>query len=246
MPTIILSLHGIIFNKSSNVTIKWPLMSYHIYPSLLSCNLARLGDEALSAINAGVHGLHVDIMDNHYVPNLTFGPWICTALRDYGITCPLDIHLMVEPVDELITRFAKVGATRISFHPEATKHIDRSLSLIRDAGCQAGLALNPATGFDNIEYVLNKLDSILVMSVNPGFGGQRFIMSMLPKIAALRTYLQQRQATTRIAVDGGVTLDNIIAIARAGVQDFVIGSALFNDQGITHNFARFQQCLKEL
>lgn len=219
------------------------IMPYQIYPSLLSCDLARLGDEALTAINAGATGLHIDAMDNHYVPNLTFGPWICQALRQFGITAPLDVHLMVEPVDQMISGFAKSGASAISFHPEASLHVDRSLSLIRDAGCEAGLALNPATGFGNLDYILDKLDFILIMSVNPGFGGQRFLPNALLKIKALQQYLHQRGASVRIAVDGGVHLELIQALALAGATQFIIGSALYQAPGINTNLAAFQQQL---
>ena len=221
-------------------------MPYAIYPSLLSCNLAHLGAEALNAINAGAAGLHIDAMDNHYVPNLTFGPWICSALRQDGITAPLDVHLMVEPVDALITQFAKNGASAISFHPEASRHIDRSLALIKDLGCEAGLALNPATPIEVIDYLLDKLDFILIMSVNPGFGGQCFIPSMLAKINALKYYLAERASNIRIAVDGGLQLSLIQAVAQAGAEQFIIGSALYQNNAFQQNFTAFQHQLAQL
>lgn len=214
-----------------------------IYPSLLSCDLARLGEQAQGLIQAGAHGLHVDVMDHHYVPNLTFGPWLCECLRREGLSCPLDVHLMVTPVDPVIQSFIDAGATSISFHPEATLHIDRSLSLIRQGGCEAGLALNPATPFEVLHYVLDKVDFVLVMSVNPGFGGQFFIPAMLDKIQALKRYLQQHKPSVRIAVDGGVNHDLLVPLANAGVDQFIIGSHLFAPPGYVQQLAAFRQRL---
>jgi ribulose-phosphate 3-epimerase len=204
------------------------MQPYLIAPSLLSADFARLGEEAAAVLKAGADMLHLDVMDNHYVPNLTVGPLVCAALRRYGITAPIDVHLMVQPVDRLIVDFAEAGATNITFHPEATEHIDRSLALIRDNGCKAGLALNPATTLDCLEYVLDKLDLILMMSVNPGFGGQAFIPAVLDKIARAKALIDRHQKPIRIAVDGGVKIDNIKQIAKAGADMFIAGSAIFN------------------
>lgn len=197
-----------------------------ILPSLLSADFARLGEEAKAVIDAGADMLHLDVMDNHYVPNLTVGPLVCEALRKYGIKAPIDVHLMVKPVDRLIVDFANAGATNITFHPEASEHIDRSLALIRKHGCKAGLALNPATTLNCLEYVLDKIDLILIMSVNPGFGGQSFIPSALDKITRARELVHG--LNIRIAVDGGVKIENIAQIAEAGADMFVAGSAIFN------------------
>lgn len=201
---------------------------YQIAPSLLSANFAKLGEEATAVLKAGADMLHLDVMDNHYVPNLTVGPLVCHSLRQYGITAPIDVHLMTRPVDRLITEFAKAGATSITFHPEATDHVDRSLSLILEHGCKAGLALNPATSLDCLEYVLDKLDMILVMSVNPGFGGQSFIVSSLNKIKDIQEIIKAAKPDVMLAVDGGVKVDNINKIAQAGANMFVAGSAIFN------------------
>lgn len=199
-------------------------------PSLLSADFARLGEEATAVLDAGADMLHLDVMDNHYVPNLTVGPLVCSALRKYGITAPIDVHLMVSPVDSLITDFAKAGASHITIHPEATLHCDRSLSLIRQLGCKAGLALNPATPLDCLDYVLDKLDIILVMSVNPGFGGQEFIHSALEKITAIKKRIAASRLPITLAVDGGVKPDNINSIAKAGAEMFIAGSAVFNSK----------------
>jgi ribulose-phosphate 3-epimerase len=199
-----------------------------ILPSLLSADFARLGEEAAAVIEAGADMLHLDVMDNHYVPNLTVGPLVCEALRKYGIKVPIDVHLMTKPVDRLIVDFANAGASNITFHPEASDHVDRSLALIRKHGCKAGLALNPATTLECLEYVWDKLDMVLVMSVNPGFGGQSFIPSALEKISNLKKLIQSRNQQIRIAVDGGIKTENIAQVAQAGADMFVAGSAIFN------------------
>ena len=203
-------------------------MKYIIAPSILSADLARLGDDVKEVLDAGADVVHFDVMDNHYVPNLTFGPQICSALRKYGIEAPIDAHLMVTPVDDLIGSFADAGATSITFHPEASKHIDRSLQLIKSRGCKAGLALNPATPLNVLDYVWDKLDMVVIMSVNPGFGGQSFIPSALKKISALRTAAVKNGRDDQIIeVDGGVKPNNIGEIASAGANMFVAGSAIF-------------------
>lgn len=206
------------------------MTDYRIAPSILSADFARLGEEVAEVIRAGADLIHFDVMDNHYVPNLTFGPMVCAALKPYA-TVPVDVHLMVEPVDDLIHAFAKAGANIITFHPEASRHIDRSLGLIKEYGCQAGLVLNPATPINILENVLDKLDMVLLMSVNPGFGGQSFIPNTLVKIRKVREMLDEyeRQSGRHIAleVDGGVKTDNIAEIAAAGADTFVAGSAIF-------------------
>lgn len=198
-----------------------------IAPSILAANFAKLGQETKDVLAAGAEWIHFDVMDNHYVPNLSFGPMVCEALRKDGVTAPIDVHLMVSPVENMIRDFAKAGATLITIHPEATVHLDRSLQLIRDLGCQAGIALNPATPLSCLDYVMDKLDLILVMSVNPGFGGQRFIPTALQKISEIRTRIDNTYPHIRLSVDGGVTENNIKEIYQAGADTFVAGSAIF-------------------
>jgi ribulose-phosphate 3-epimerase len=204
------------------------MLDYRIAPSILSADFARLGEEVDAVLEAGADMVHFDVMDNHYVPNLTIGPMVCEALRNWGVTAPIDVHLMVKPVDGLIEAFAKAGASWITFHPEASEHVDRSLQLVRDLGCRAGLVLNPATPLSWLEHVVEKLDMVLIMSVNPGFGGQKFIPGALRKIAAVRQFIDDSGLSIRLEVDGGVKVDNIAAIARAGADTFVAGSAIFN------------------
>ncbi|HPW32695.1 MAG TPA: ribulose-phosphate 3-epimerase [Arenimonas sp.] len=199
-----------------------------IAPSILSANFAKLGEEVDAVLKAGADWVHFDVMDNHYVPNLTIGPMICEALRKHGVTAPIDVHLMVKPVDRIVPDFAKAGATLISFHPEASEHVHRTVQLIKSTGCQAGLVLNPATPIDVLDYVLEELDLVLLMSVNPGFGGQSFIPSALTKLKQVRQMIDRTGKNIRLEIDGGVKVDNIAEIAAAGADTFVAGSAIFN------------------
>ena len=204
------------------------MAEYLIAPSILSADFARLGEEVDNVLEAGADVVHFDVMDNHYVPNLTIGPMVCRALRNHGVTAPIDVHLMVSPVDSLIGDFAEAGASFITFHPDASTHVDRSLQMIRSAGCQSGLVFNPAMGLDALKYVMDKVDMILLMSVNPGFGGQSFIPGTLDKLREARTLIDASGYDIRLEIDGGVSAKNIAEIAAAGADTFVAGSAIFN------------------
>jgi len=204
------------------------MTDFYIAPSILSADFARLGEEVEAVLSAGADIVHFDVMDNHYVPNLTIGPMVCKALRDYGIEAPIDVHLMVQPVDALIGQFADAGATYITFHPDASTHVDRSLQLVRDAGCRSGLVFNPATSLDALKYVMDKVDMVLLMSVNPGFGGQKFIPATLDKLREARALIDESGLDIRLEVDGGVGPANIAEVAAAGADTFVAGSAIFN------------------
>ncbi|MDX1537483.1 ribulose-phosphate 3-epimerase [Arsukibacterium sp.] len=219
------------------------MQPYLIAPSILSADFARLGSDVENVLAAGADVVHFDVMDNHFVPNLTIGPMVCKALRDYGITAPIDVHLMVEPVDSLVPQFAKAGASIITFHPEASRHIDRTLQLIKDSGCQTGLVFNPATPLSYLDYVLDKLDVILLMSVNPGFGGQKFIPATLDKLTQVRKLIDGSGLPIRLEVDGGVTVDNIADIAAAGADMFVAGSAIFNSDDYQQTINSMRQQL---
>ena len=199
-----------------------------IAPSILSANFAKLGEEVDNVLNAGADIVHFDVMDNHYVPNLTIGPLVCEALRNHGVTAPIDVHLMVKPVDRIIPDFANAGASYITFHPEASEHIDRTISLIKESGCKAGLVFNPATPLNHLDHVIDQLDMVLLMSVNPGFGGQSFIPKTLEKLRVVRDLIDSRGLQTRLEIDGGVKTENIKEIASAGADTFVAGSAIFN------------------
>ena len=212
-------------------------------PSILSADFARLGEEVDAVLTAGADWVHFDVMDNHYVPNLTIGPMVCSALRDYGVNAPIDVHLMVKPVDSLIEDFAKAGATHISFHPEASDHVDRSLQLVKKYGCKTGLVLNPATSLNLLENFWGKLDMVLLMSVNPGFGGQNFIPSVLDKISTLREIIDDKNLNIRLEVDGGIKLDNIAEVSKAGADTFVSGSTIFREKNYQEVISKMRQSL---
>ena len=214
-----------------------------IAPSILSADFARLGEEVDAVLSAGADWIHFDVMDNHYVPNLTIGPMVCDSLRSYGITVPIDVHLMVKPVDSLIEDFAKAGATYISFHPEASDHVDKSLQLVRKNGCKAGLVLNPESPLSLLENCWDKLDMVLLMSVNPGFGGQNFIPSVLDKITKLRQLIDDRNVEIRLEVDGGIKLDNISEVAKAGADTFVSGSGIFGERNYQEVISKIRKSL---
>ena len=228
---------------AQHATFSAQMTDFYIAPSILSADFARLGEEVEAVLSAGADIVHFDVMDNHYVPNLTIGPMVCKALRDFGITAPIDVHLMVQPVDALIGQFADAGATYITFHPDASTHVDRSLQLVRDAGCQSGLVFNPATPLDALKYVMDKVDMILLMSVNPGFGGQKFIPSTLDKLAEARALIDQSGLDIRLEVDGGVGPANIAEIAASGADTFVAGSAIFNQPDYKSVIDQMRQAL---
>ena len=221
------------------------MADFHIAPSILSADFARLGEEVDHVIAAGADIVHFDVMDNHYVPNLTIGPLVCEALRNHGVEAPIDVHLMVKPADRIIPDFAKAGATYITFHPEASDHIDRSLGLIRDSGCKAGLVFNPATPLSYLDYVIDKVDMILLMSVNPGFGGQSFIPATLGKLRQARQIIEASGHAIRLEIDGGVKVDNIAEIAAAGADTFVSGSGIFG-RGQASDPNRYDTIIREM
>ena len=222
------------------------MKDFKIAPSILSADFSRLGEDVNNVITAGADMIHFDVMDNHYVPNLTFGPLICSALRDYGIDAPIDVHLMIKPVDRIIPDFAKAGANYITFHPEASDHIDRTIGLIKEHECKAGIVLNPATPLSYLEHCLNNLDMVLLMSVNPGFPGQKFIDETYKKISLVRELIDKSGNNIRLEVDGGVNLDNIIRVARAGADTFVAGSAIFNSDNYQDTINSMRDLLSQV
>jgi ribulose-phosphate 3-epimerase len=222
------------------------MTDFFIAPSILAADFARLGEEVDAVLEAGADIVHFDVMDNHYVPNLTIGPMVCKALRDHGVTAPIDVHLMVQPVDDLIRMFADAGASYITFHPQATQHIDRSLQLVRELGCKSGLVLNPATSLEEVNWVMDKMDMLLLMSVNPGFGGQKFIPSTLDKLRQARQLIDNSGCDIRLQVDGGVGVDNIGEIAAAGADTFVAGSAIFSQPDYAEVIAKMRAQLASL
>lgn len=219
------------------------MADYWIAPSILSADFARLGEEVDSVLAAGADLLHFDVMDNHYVPNLTIGPLVCEALRNHGVSAPIDVHLMITPVDRIVPDFAMAGATYITFHPEASVHVDRTLDLIHDCGCKAGLVFNPATPLDHLHYVMDKVEMILLMSVNPGFGGQRFISYVLDKVREVRAMIDASGRDIRLQVDGGVKIENVGEIAQAGADTFVAGSAIFGAADYRATIAQMREQL---
>lgn len=221
------------------------MSDFLIAPSILSANFARLGDEVDRVLAAGADMIHFDVMDNHYVPNLTIGPLVCEALRRHGVTSPIDVHLMVQPVDRLVPDFAKAGATFVTFHPEASEHVDRTIELIREHGCRPGLVFNPATPLSWLDYTLDKIDMVLLMSVNPGFGGQKFIPSALQKLGQARARIRESGKPVRLEIDGGVKTDNIGAIARAGADTFVAGSAIFSSGDYAATIRQMRQEIRK-
>ena len=214
-----------------------------ISPSILSANFARLGEDTQAVLDAGADWVHFDVMDNHFVPNLTIGPMVCKALRKYGITAPIDVHLMVQPVDDLVVEFARAGASMITFHPEASIHVDRTINLIKENGCEAGLVFNPTTPLGSLDWTLGQLDMVLLMSVNPGFGGQSFIPYVMEKIVRVREMIDATDREVRLEIDGGVTVDNIGSLARAGVDTFVSGSAIFGTDDYAETIARMRESI---
>jgi ribulose-phosphate 3-epimerase len=215
-----------------------------ISPSILSADFARLGEDTQAVLDAGADWVHFDVMDNHFVPNLTIGPMVCKALRNYGIEAPIDVHLMVQPVDDLVEQFAGAGASMITFHPEASIHVDRTISLIKECGCQAGLVFNPTTPLDILEWTLGQLDMVLLMSVNPGFGGQSFIPYVMDKIKRVRSMIDASNLDIRLEIDGGVTVDNIGSLAEAGVDTFVSGSAIFGTDDYAETIAKMRNSIE--